>query len=107
MAREAWLVRPSGGMLLISGRLIPNMVIGALAPVVLLDFFDSLGIIVVILDFILVYRLFYPSLVGSQVLGIALAAMVTFMLILPYGWFAWLIFICLFLYSFFWNMGGA
>ncbi len=75
-----------------------------LLPAVALDFMDSLLIIVVILDFILIYRLFYPSLVGSQIIGIALTALVTFMLVIPNAWFAWLIFCCLFLYSFFWNL---
>lgn len=75
----------------------------SLAPVVLLDFTDSLNIVILILDFILLYRLFYPSMVGSQILGIALAALVTFMLVIPNAWFMYLVFAALFLYSFFWN----
>ena len=71
--------------------------------VVALDFMDGLNVVILILDFIMLYRLFYPSVVGSQILGIALSALVTFLLVVPNQWFMYIVFCALFLYSFFWN----
>jgi len=69
----------------------------------MVDVWGNLEIIVLIIDFIMLYRLFYPSISGSQLVGIAMAALITFLIIIPSSFFMWLVFFGLFFYSFFWN----
>ena len=67
------------------------------------DLWANLDLVVLIIDFIMLYRLFYPSIVGSTLVGIAMAALVTFLLIVQdtSNFLLWLVFFGLFFYSFF------
>ncbi len=74
-----------------------------MTPFFLLDFIEALTVVIIIIDFILVYRIFYPEIVSSQIIGIVLTTVITFLLIVPYAWVAWLVFLGGFAYSFFWG----
>lgn len=69
------------------------------------DLWGNLDLVVLIIDFIMLFKLFYPSIVGSTLVGIAMAALVTFLLIVQdsSNFMLWLVFFGLFFYSFFWN----
>ncbi len=64
------------------------------------EFFDALYAIALILDYIMLYRLFYPGVVQSQLIAISLTTIITFLLLVPYQWLAWILFIALFLNGF-------
>ncbi|MBI3588197.1 hypothetical protein HY095_03310 [Candidatus Micrarchaeota archaeon] len=66
-----------------------------------LEFFEAMGLVVLILDFVLLYRLFYPGIVGAKAIALFITTVITFLLLIPYPWFAWLLFFVLFLYAFF------
>lgn len=69
----------------------------------LLDFGGALGLVVLIIVFVMLYRLFYPDIVKSQLVAFVIVAIVTFTLVIPYPWFKYLLFVFLFLYAFFWT----
>ncbi len=69
----------------------------------LLDFGSALGLVVLIIVFVMLYRLFYPDIVKSQIVAFVIVAIVTFTLVIPYPWFKYLLFVFLFLYAFFWT----
>lgn len=69
----------------------------------ILDFLDSLDVVILIIVFIMLYKLFYPGVVESKVIALAIAAIVTYLLVIPYDWFRYFLFVALFLYSFFWS----
>ncbi len=71
-------------------------------PAFLFDFVEALTLIVVIIDFIMVYIIFRDTLNG-QLVALVMSAIITFLLVIPYPWFAWLIFFSTFAYSFFWG----
>lgn len=64
------------------------------------EFFDALYAIALILDYIMLYRLFYPGVVQAQLIAISLTTIITFLLLVPYPWLAWIIFVALFLNGF-------
>ncbi|MEM4255044.1 MAG: hypothetical protein QXR53_01810 [Candidatus Norongarragalinales archaeon] len=72
-------------------------------PVFLFDFIEALTVVIIIIDFIMVYKYFYPEVVGSQILGIVITTIITFLLIIPYPFMAWVVFFITFAYSFFWG----
>ncbi len=65
------------------------------------EFFDALGVIVLIIDYVMLFRLFYPGVVQSQLISILLATVIAFLLLVPYPWLAWVLFAALFLNGFF------
>jgi hypothetical protein len=65
------------------------------------EFFDALGVIVLILDFVMLYRLFYPAVVSSNFIALMLTTLVAFLLLVPYPWLAWVMFAALFMQGFF------
>ncbi|MBS3070342.1 hypothetical protein J4220_02435 [Candidatus Micrarchaeota archaeon] len=67
------------------------------------DFMDALTLIIIILDFVMLYKYIYPEMVSSQIVGIVITTVITFLLIIPYAWFAWLVFGLTVAYSFFWG----
>lgn len=69
----------------------------------LLDFWGAFGLVVLIIVFVMLYRLFYPDIVKSQIVAFVVTAIVTFTLVIPYPWFKYLLFVFLFLYGFFWT----
>lgn len=73
-----------------------------LLPTFLFDFVEALTLIIVIIDFIMVYIIFRDTL-NSQLIAAIMSAIITYLLIIPYGWMAWLIFLSTFAYSFFWG----
>ena len=72
-------------------------------PFFLFDFIEALTMIVIIIDFIVVYKVFYPEIIGSQIVGLVIATLVIFLLAIPSTWFAWFLFVAGFAYSFFWG----
>lgn len=67
------------------------------------DFIDALTLVIIILDFVGLYKYIYPELVASQIVGLVITTIITFLLIIPYPWFAWLMFGLTIAYSFFWG----
>ena len=68
----------------------------------LLDFTQALTLIVIIIDFVVLYKIF-ESFARSQILGLVITAIIIFLLVIPYNWIAWLVFLAGFAYSFFWG----
>ena len=75
----------------------------SLLPVFLFDFIEALTLIVIIIDFIMLYKYFYPEVVGSQIVGLVISTIITFLLVIPYPFMAWVVFFITFAYSFFWG----
>jgi hypothetical protein len=66
-----------------------------------LQFFDALQVIVLILDFILIYRFFYPTVIPSPLIALIVNTLIVFLLVIPFPWFADLVFAFFFFYGFF------
>jgi len=66
-------------------------------------FWDALGLITTIIVFIMLYKVFYPDVVESQLIALIIAAIITYLLVIPYEWFKYLLFVILFMYAFFWE----
>ncbi|MFQ5405870.1 MAG: hypothetical protein ACE5DI_01795 [Candidatus Micrarchaeia archaeon] len=64
-----------------------------------LSFFDDFFIVIVILLFFLLYNFFSNQLVKSPFLALIVTAVVFYLVVLPYEWFAYLLFVVLFLGS--------
>ncbi len=73
------------------------------APFLFQGFLDAFGLVATIVVFIMLYKLFYPDVVGSQLVALLIAAVVTYLLVIPYEWFKYLLFVVLFMYAFFWE----
>ena len=72
-------------------------------PVYLLEFWDALFLIVIIIDFIQLYRIFYPEMLSSQLICLVITTIITFALFIPYPIVGWLAIFPLFAYSFFYG----
>ncbi len=64
-----------------------------------LDFWDDFGLVVLILLFFLLYNIFSTGLIRSPFLALIVTAIVVYVVVLPYTWFMYLLFIILFLGS--------
>ncbi|MFA6048572.1 MAG: hypothetical protein WC792_01320 [Candidatus Micrarchaeia archaeon] len=64
-----------------------------------LGFWDDFGLVVLILLFFLLYNLFSNGLVQSPFLALIITAIVVWVVVLPYEWFMYLLFVVLFLGS--------
>lgn len=73
------------------------------APFLLQGFWEAFGLVTTIIVFILLYKLFYPDVVDSQLIGLIMAAVITYLIVIPYEWFKYLLFVILFMYAFFWE----
>jgi chromate transport protein ChrA len=60
-----------------------------------LDFWSDFGIIVDILVFFVVYKLLRNSLAPSKTIAFITSLVVVFLLVLPYEWFKYLLFVVL------------
>lgn len=69
------------------------------AGLVALEFWDDMGIVVNILLFFLLYSYLSASLVKNSILALIVTAVITWLVIIPYPSFAWILFIILFLGS--------
>jgi|GEM_PF-1303539 chromate transport protein ChrA len=61
----------------------------------LFDFWSDFGIIVDILVFFVVYKLLRNSLAPSKSIAFITSLIITFLLVLPYEWFKYLLFVIL------------
>ncbi len=64
-----------------------------------LGFWDDFGLVVLILLFFLLYNFFSNKLIHSSFLALIVTAVVVYMVVLPYEWFMYLLFVVLFLGS--------
>jgi len=69
----------------------------------LLDFGEAFGLVVLVIVFIMLYKLFYPGIVSSQLVAFVVVAIITFTVVIPYPWFKYLMFVFLFMCGFFWT----
>ena len=67
----------------------------------LLNFWGAFGLVVLIIVFAMLYKLFYPDIINSSLVAFIVTAIVTFTLVIPYPWFKYLLFAFLFMYGFF------
>ena len=67
------------------------------------EFFDALNLVVLIVDFVMLFRLFWPNVVESKIVATIIVSIIAFLLLVPFPLFAWLVFAALFLYGFFGN----
>jgi len=73
-------------------------------PLALLNgFWDAFFIVVVIIDFFMLYRILVGDVISNQFLAAIIVAVITILLVLPYPAFAYLLFGFTFLYSIFWT----
>lgn len=70
-------------------------------PVALMDWIEAITLVIIIIDFVVVYRIFADM--TNQIIGFIIAAIILYLLVIPYNWVAWLVFIGGFAYSFFWG----
>jgi chromate transport protein ChrA len=71
-------------------------------PVFLFDFTQALTLIIIIIDYVVLYQIF-EGFTSSKILGLVIATIITFLIVIPYNWVAWLVFLAGFAYSFFWG----
>ena len=83
--------------------LLETLGIDALAPVVALEFFEALGLVALIINFIMLYNFFSNGIIRYPVINVIVTSIVTFTLLVPFPWFNWIIFFFLFAYAFFWS----
>ena len=62
-----------------------------------LGFWDDFGLVILILLFFLLYNLFTSDFIKSPFLALIVTAVVVYLVVLPYEWFMYLLFIVLFL----------
>ena len=72
-------------------------------PIFLFDFWKALFLVVIIIDFIQIHRIFYPEILSSQLISLIISTIITFAILIPYEWTAWLTFVITFAYSFFYG----
>ena len=77
--------------------------IAALLPMFLLDFLDAFNVVIIILVFIGMYNMFYPEMLGSKVAAAFVTGTIVYLLVIPYDWFRYLMFVYFFMYAFFWQ----
>ncbi len=75
----------------------------AVTPVLLQSFWDAFGLVTTIIVFVMLYKLFYPEVVESQFIALIMAVVITYLLVIPFEWFKYLLFVSLFMYAFFWE----
>ncbi|MFH1779765.1 MAG: hypothetical protein ABH803_01310 [Candidatus Micrarchaeota archaeon] len=69
---------------------------------ILAAFFDALLLVIWIIDFIALNNVL-KGVVSSSLISLVIAGMVTYLLVIPYTWFAIVLFFALFGYAFFWG----
>ncbi len=67
--------------------------------VIALGFWDDMGLVVDILLFFLLYSYLVKGPVDNPFLALIVTAVITWLVVVPYPWFAWLLFVILFLGS--------
>ena len=72
-------------------------------PFVLDDFMAAFDLVVLIIVFLMLYRLFYPDMVQNKAVALVIVVIVTFVVVIPYAWFRYLLFVVLFMYAVFWT----
>lgn len=65
------------------------------------EFFDALNLVVLVIDYVMLYRLFYPNIVQGKIIAIIIITIIAFLLLVPFPLLAWLLFFALFLQGFF------
>lgn len=73
------------------------------SPVLLDGFGEAFDLVVLIIVFLMLYRLFYPDMVQNKAVALLIVVIVTFVVVIPYAWFRYLLFVALFMYSVFWT----
>lgn len=71
--------------------------------IVVLDFFEALGLIALIINFIMLYNFFNSGIIKFPVINVIVTTIITLTLLVPFPWFNWLVFLFLFAYAFFWS----
>jgi hypothetical protein len=64
----------------------------------LFDFFEDFGIVVTILVFVVIW--YYLKMDMPPLLALLITIVITFMLVIPYDWFKYLVFVGLFMHGF-------
>lgn len=73
------------------------------AGAVVLEFFEALGLIALIINFIMLYNFFSNGIIRYPVINVIVTSIVTFTLLVPFPWFNAIVFLFLFAYAFFWS----
>ncbi len=83
--------------------LTASNLLGSLSPVMLDGFMDAFDLVVLIIVFLMLYRLFYPDMVQNKAVALVIVIIITFIVVIPYAWFRYLLFVVLFMYAVFWT----
>lgn len=75
----------------------------ALLPVYLFDFWEAFNVVIIVMIFIAMYNMFYPELLSSKLLATIVTATIIFLVVIPFDWFRYLMFVYFFMYAFFWQ----
>jgi len=70
-------------------------------PVFYTDFWEAFGLVVLILVFFTLYNLLTNNFIRHPLLALLVAALIVFLLVIPYDWFKYLLFVVLVLYGMF------
>lgn len=70
-------------------------------PVVFSTFEDAFGLVVLILVFIALYKYLSDSFIESPFLALLVAIIILFLIVIPYAWVKYFLFVVLVMYGFF------
>jgi len=74
----------------------------SLLPLVFqVDFWEAFGLIVLILIFFTLYNLLTNNFIRHPLLALLVTALIMFLLVIPYDWFKYLLFVVLVMYGMF------
>jgi len=65
-----------------------------------LDFWEDLSIVALVLDFFMLYKLLGYNFIFNKFVALLVALLVTWLLVVPYVWVRWFVLFCMVLYTF-------
>lgn len=79
------------------------LVTSFLPSAVALDFFEGMFLIILIINFIMLFNFFSNGIIKYPVINVIVTSVITFVLLQEAPWMHWLLFAFLFAYAFFWS----
>ncbi|MGB9577346.1 MAG: hypothetical protein ACP5O3_01715 [Candidatus Micrarchaeia archaeon] len=78
-----------------------DAVVFGFLPLMQADFWESFGLVVLILVFFVLYNILSNNFIRHPLLALLVTAIIVFTLVIPFEWFKYLLFVVLVLYGFF------
>lgn len=77
------------------------MLTESVVPLAAAGFFDDFGLVVLILVFFGLFKTLASGFIPSPKVAMLVTVIIVFLVVVPYDWFKYLLFMLLFLYAFF------